>query len=362
MPGLNLRSVSSSRRSSPAIQIGIFLLAGFSFLSGSLSVARAQSALSTTWSVTIVLPPKVVAGRPASLAVFGADGRLAPGVSVDLGKNQQVTTDASGRAIFTALADVGVILARASGASAAALVDPEPSSPASPPLSVAPFLSVRDRFSICGSGFRAEPDSNQVLLNGEHALILAASPECVVALPGPKSTPGPVKIVAETASGELTAASTLVSLLFESPPSPPVVERKSRLDVQVVGSDQPLSIVVENQTPGVLRFLRGDRQELRTSGGQQNAADVEIKALRTGDFSFHARLLPVPDLVTARRYLAAAQPIAGRDLQRRLKKLAAQLDRHPRDIAQLRLELDSILSVTIEGDLRTLLDSARTAL
>jgi hypothetical protein len=141
-----------------------------------------------------------------------------------------------------------------------------------------------------------------------------------------------------------------------------MAERKSWLAVQVLGSDQPLSIVVENQTPGVLRFLRGDRQQLRTPGGEQNSAGVEIQAIRTGDFSFHARLLRAPDIVTARRYLEAAQPLAGRDLQRRLKNLSNRLARHPRDIAKLRFDLDGILSITIEGDLRTLLESARSAL
>jgi hypothetical protein len=325
-------------------------------------LARAQATTSAAWSVTIVLPPKVVAGRPVSLAVFGADGRLAPGITVDIGKGQQVTTDASGRAIFTALGGSSVILARASGASAAALVDPEAPAPAAARLSVAPFLSLRDRFSICASGFRAEPDSNRLVLNDERALILAASPECLVALPGPNSTPGAVKITAETESAELSAASTLVSILFESPEPPPVAERKSRLAVQVVGSDQPISIAVENQTPGVLRFLRGDRQSLRTSGGQPNSADVEVQALRTGDYSFHARLLPVSDPATARRFLEAAMPIASRDLQRRLKNVVSRIERHPRDIEKIRLELDRIISVTIEGDLRTLLDSARAAL
>ena len=357
-----MRSVVPGRRSFSRVAAALVLAAASSLLSGSSPLARAQSASSATWSVTIVLPPKVVAGQQATLAVFGADGRLAPGVAVDLGKNQQVTTDASGRALFTVPADGGVVLVRASGAAAAALVDPNAPSPAQPALSVASFLSVRDRFSICSSGFRAEADANQILINGERALILAASPECVVALPGPKATPGPVHITAQTASGELSAASTLVSLLFESPDPPPMVERKSRLAVQVLGSDQPLSIVVENQTPGVLKFLRGDREELRTAGGSQNSAEVEIQALRTGDYSFHARLLPLPDPVTARRYLEAAQPLAGRDLHRRLKNLANRLARHPRDIPKVRLDLDSILSVTIEGDLRTLLDSARSAL
>ena len=61
--------------------------------------AIAQSA-AIVKAVTIVLPPKVVAGRPATLAILGSDGRLAPNVAVDMGPNLRVTTDRTGRALF----------------------------------------------------------------------------------------------------------------------------------------------------------------------------------------------------------------------------------------------------------------------
>src|ERR1700734_515081 len=63
--------------------------------------AQAQSSPVTTWAVTIVLPPKVEAGRRATLAVLGVDGRLAGGVTVQLATGQLITTDTTGRASFT---------------------------------------------------------------------------------------------------------------------------------------------------------------------------------------------------------------------------------------------------------------------
>ena len=123
----------------------------------------------------------------------------------------------------------------------------------------------------------------------------------------------------------------------------------------------PLRIVAENQTPGVLGFVRGDAQNLLTSGGANNFAAIEVQAIRSGDFSFHARLLPPQDDAVAERYLRAALPLAPRELRQRLKKLADRLARHPRDAEKVRRELSQIISTTIAGDLRTLLESADAA-
>src|ERR1700721_286950 len=92
------RQAKSSKRisaSPPRIAFYAFLIIG---LLSTLSPANAQRASSTTWYVTIVLPPKVVAGHPATLAILGADGRLAPNVSVVIGAGQSLTRDAPGRA------------------------------------------------------------------------------------------------------------------------------------------------------------------------------------------------------------------------------------------------------------------------
>ena len=85
--------------------------------------AQIQSTPLTTWAVTIVLPPKLMAGHPATLAVLGVDGKLASNVTVDLGKGQTVKTDRTGRAFFTVPATGDYLLAKASGASVAALID-----------------------------------------------------------------------------------------------------------------------------------------------------------------------------------------------------------------------------------------------
>jgi len=345
--------------------IGIFF--AILFFAALANTARAQQAApNTTWAVTIVLPPRLVAGRPATLAVLGVDGRLAEGVTVEVGApsgtTQHVKTDKTGRAIFEAPSSVSVLVATASGASAAALIDAAASADALQLISIAPVISMQDQFSICGGKFQGDEDSNHVVLNDDPALVLAASPECLVILPGPRVIPGPAKISIESAAAQWNVTSTLVALNFDPPLPALVPEKKSHLTVHVQGSDRPLGIAVENKTPGVLRFLRGDVQELHTSGGSQNLATIEVLAIRSGDFSFHARLLLPPDAAAARRYLEAAQPLAPKDLAHRVKNVASRLMHHSGDTERAASELDAILSITIAGDFRTLLVSARAAL
>jgi hypothetical protein len=323
---------------------------------------QAQSNPLTTWTVTIVLPPRLVAGRPATLAVLGVDGRLAAGVTVELGSGQHVATDRTGRAYFTAPASGGVFLAKGPGASVAALVDPASPSGAPRAISVAPDVSVHDRFSICGAGLRGDADAYEVWINSEPALVLAASPACIVVLPGAKAAPGPATISIQAPGEKWTADTTLVSLEFESPHPPLLPDQKGRLTVRVRGSEQRLAIVVENRTPGVLQFLRGDAQELRTSGGPRNFAEVDVRTIRSGDFSFRARLLPPPDVAAARRYVEAAEPLAPNELQRDIRRFADRLARHPRDFEMVRRELARMAAQTIAGDFRTLLAAAEAAL
>src|ERR1700685_2580382 len=97
-PALIVRSISSA-----CIACGCFLWI-------CAPAAPAQSTAATTWTVSIVLPPRLVAGQPATLAVLGVDGRLADGITVDVGKGQRVKTDKTGRAFFTAPTDMTVLI------------------------------------------------------------------------------------------------------------------------------------------------------------------------------------------------------------------------------------------------------------
>ncbi len=343
-------------------KIGIISVAAFCCLLAPALTAPAQSTSATTWAVSIVLPARLVSGQPATLAVLGVDGRLAPGIAVQIGNDQRVRTDKTGRASFSAPMGGSVLIATAAGNSAAAPVDPDVSAAAAQAPTVAPVVSQPDQFPICGRGFSGDADANHVTLDGDRAFVLAASPECLTVLASPRALPGPAKILIETPGGQWNAATTLVSLHFDPPLPPLVPDKRSKLVLHVQGSDQALRILVENRTPGVLRFLRGDRQELLTSGGAQNSAEVAVQAITTGDFSFHARILAPPDVDTARRYLAEAVSLAPKDLQHTTRNLAERLTRHPGDTQKVARAVDEIMSTTMAGDFRTLLESAAFAL
>lgn len=313
-------------------------------------------------TVTIVLPPKLMAGHPATLAVLGEDGRLAPAVNVELGDGETIKTDRTGRAVFHVPATGDYLLAKVSGAEAAALIDPavaptEPSAVALPPI-----VSLHDRFWICGGGLRGEADENSVKLNGQASLVLASSPICLVVLPGPNAQPGSAALSVEAPGTQWSATTILVSLEFV-PPNPPLNPgQQGELVIRTRGSSEKVGIVVQNRTPEVLRFARGDVQELMTGGGPENLVTVRVQAISSGDFSLSARVATAPDLASAERYLRAAVPLAPKDSERRLAELAQELKRHPRDRATVRVKVERLAKGTMAGDYQTLLIAAEAAL
>ena len=324
--------------------------------------AQGQSAAAATSRITIVLPPRLISGQPATLAVFGADGKLAPNVDVDLNGVQQVRTNSTGRISFLAPSSGTVLIARAEGASAAALLDS--AMPANSPaaLTIAPIISLRDSFPICAAGLRGDANENRVKINVEVSLVLAASPECLVILAPPNMPPGVSQISVETPEKHFTASTTLVALGF-GPPKPPLLPGQSgAMAVWVNGSDQKLRLVVTNDSPGVLRFARGNSLQLLTSGGARNFAEMNVTALSSGDFSFHARLLPAPDTAMAKQFLDAAALRTQVSERNEITKLAKRLEHHPRDADRVRAQLATILSRAPDGDLRILLDAASSAL
>src|SRR5262245_7583052 len=57
----------------------------------------------------LLLPHRIVSGERATLAVLDANGRLTPGVAVSFSNGDKFTTDATGRALFVAPLNPGVV-------------------------------------------------------------------------------------------------------------------------------------------------------------------------------------------------------------------------------------------------------------
>jgi hypothetical protein len=324
---------------------------------------QTQAVPFATSTVTIVLPPKLMAAHPATLAAFGLDGKLAPGISVALSDGESITTDRTGRVHFTAPASATFLLAQAEGVIATALVDPP--SGASEPKSVTlpPYVSLRESFWLCGPGLQGDANADTIAINAHPTLVLAASPECLATIAPPGTAPGPASIDVTAPGVHWTVETTFVSLEFEPPRPALLPEKKGRLIVRASGTAAKLDLIVENTSPDVLRFLRGGALQLRTSGGADNSASIEVQAIRSCNFNFHARIVPPPNPAIAARYLQAASPFAPtRDARRKIEKLAKRLAHQPRNVDSERRDLARILNQTIPGDFRTLLAAAYAAL
>ncbi len=327
--------------------------------------AQSEAAPFSMSAVTIVLPPKLMAAHPATLAVFGAGGKLAVGVSVTLSDGESITTDRTGRAHFTAPASATYLLAQAEGTIAATLIDPASGASEPKSVTIAPFVSLRESFWICGPGLQGDASADSATIDSHPALVLAASPECLATIAPPGVVAGAASVAVSAPGVHWTASTTFVSLAFEAPHPALQPAQKGRLTIRVRGSDAKLNLVVENTSPDVLRFLRGDVQQVRTSGGANNFASIAAQPNRSGDFTFRARVVPPPDASIAARYLQVAARLAPRDQagqRRRIEKLAERLSHHPRNVESERRDVERILDQAAPGDERTLLAAADSAL
>jgi hypothetical protein len=351
----DLRKIIASACLSPA------LFAAALFIQATTHVSQGQNN-ANSWMVTIVLPPRLMAGHPATLAVLGVDGKLASGVKIDLGNGLIATTDHTGRALFTAPNSGDYLLAKASGASAAALIDPAAGASEPNSVTLPPVVSVRDRFWICGAGLSGDADANSVRMDGKAAVVLASSPVCVVVLAEPNARTGPASISVQAPGVRWSAATTIVSLEFEAPNPALQPGQKGKVNVRVDGSSEKLSLAVEDRNPGVLRFTGGDAQRLITCGGAENFAEIAVQAVASGDYSFGARLMPSPDVPTALRYLMAAESLAPKDSRGKISALTSRLTHKPRDAEKVEAALEQIANRTMAGDFRTLLDATRGSL
>lgn len=323
----------------------------------------------------IILPPKVVAGAPATLAVLDSQGRLLPNVAVELSGGQKVTTDVTGRALFKATGEHGTLTAKISGMSvsvSANVVASEDSGPRAGPgtgpggvniVSYPHVMAIHDRFTLEGSGFQGAADSNHVYLNDDPCLVVASSPVSLVVVPGPPVPVGDVNLhvtVAGIDAGKFPVSA--VMLEFSGPTEAVNAGSSGKLILHALGTTLPLVLEVRTGSPQVIQLLKGNVQRLKTSGGEDNIAPVEVKFVTGGNYSVSARLISAdagrPDLESARRRLAEARKIASGDWPGRIDQVLLKIDQAPRDLPQIRAELKSMLDEKPAPPLASLLDSA----
>jgi hypothetical protein len=344
-----------------------FLLFTFSFFLFPFALAAQQPPP----GATIVLPQRLLAGQPATLAVFGGDGRLLAGAEVEFSGGARMTSDETGRIVFRAPRQPGVFFVKlaggAAGASATVAAAPEAPAAAVQVLRLPRVIPTNEKFEISGAGFRGEADANQVQLGGKPVVVLAASPVALVVIPAADCAPGPAQFQVEAdgrSSGALPVRVVALEVVLDK-------ERlaegeNAQLRIRVRGSEERLTVEARNLSPDVLSFRDGDVQRVTTLGGAQNEATLRVLGVRPGDYSVSLRLVQsvsgLPDTEVCRQNLLSARALAPETWHPRLDRLIALLDESPQNSLRVRNELEKILGDIPPGEFGRLLEAAWRAL
>jgi len=278
----------SVRRAFAAIAVGLAWLG--------VSVAG-QQAPPASGARILLLPRKIVSGDRATLAVLDMNGRLTPGVSVAFSNGDHLKTDATGRAMFVAPLNAGVISAGITGRPGkvyTTILNPTEASSETIEIAAAPrFASLSDRFELAGRGFCGDADANRVTLDGKSALVLASSPTALLVLP-------PLDLVAGEARVEVNCAKRdaqpftvkFVALSLDADGSPLAPGDHRTLTVRVRGTMSKVSLEARNIAPDVAELSGGNPARVASSGGTENSAEFQLVGKQRGNFVVSIHLLP----------------------------------------------------------------------
>jgi hypothetical protein len=266
-------------------------------------LCRAQQAPAASGARILLLPRKVVTGERSTLAVLDVNGRLTPGVTVVFSNGDKVTTDATGRALFVAPLNPGVIFAsleERAGRVPSLILSPAEVPSGSQEVTQAPRVAtVSDRFEILGHGFCGDADANKVSIGGMPGLVLAASPAYLAVLPPTDMDPGPARVEVSCGARTATAFTVLfVSLELDASGATLAPGEHRELTVRVHGSTAKINLEARNLAPDVADLQSGTTVRAASSGGADNVARFALLGKQHGSFLISIRL--VAPLVTPR--------------------------------------------------------------
>src|SRR5437899_3114213 len=280
------------RRLSPAILI-VCVIAGIF----GPSVCAQQLPPAASRARILLLPRRIVSGERATLAVLDVNGRLTPGVTVNFSNEDRFTTDATGRALFVAPLNPGVIfgsIAGRTGRVATAILAPSEAVSASLEVSSAPRVaSLTDRFEIYGKSLCGDADANQVTIAGQPAFVLASSPVALVVLPPPDQKSGSTTMEVSCAKRQAPPFSiTLVGLELQADSSPLKPGEHRALNVRVRGTEAKVGLEARNLAAEIAELSMGNPARTSSSGGAENLGKFELVGRKNGSFLISIRLVP----------------------------------------------------------------------
>lgn len=264
----------------------------------SLLWSAQQSPPSPAAARMLLLPRRIVSGERATLAVLDVSGRLTPGVTVNFSNGDRLTTDATGRALFVAPLEPGVIFASIAGRAgrvATAILTPKEAASTSIEISAVPLVAtLTDRFEISGRGFCGDADANQISVAGLPTLVLASSPTSLVVLPPAELHPGPAAVEVSCARNKAQAFNTtFVALELEADSSPLKPGEHRALTVRVRGTSAKIVLEARNLAPEIAELAGGTAVKQSSGGGSNNFARFELAGRKNGSFLISIRLVPL---------------------------------------------------------------------
>src|SRR5260221_13960633 len=204
------------------------------------AVAKAQHAPAAKNARILLVPRKMISGDRTTLAVLDVNGRLTPGVTIAFSNGDHVTTNATGGGVFVAPLTPGVLYETIRGRQGRVqtLVIAASAEASTSAVVQAPhFASLSDRFELQGHGFCGDADKNIVQVNGEAALVMAASSESLTILPPENLEAGSAGVSVACNKGPSSAARVVfLSLSLEADTSPMQPGQKRTLTVRIAGT------------------------------------------------------------------------------------------------------------------------------
>jgi len=282
-----------------SLRLGSFTIS-LVFVVASVFAVRAagqQARPAASGARILLLPRRIVSGERATLAVLDVNGRLTPGVTVNFSNGDRFTTDATGRALFVAPLNPGVIygsIAGRTGRVSTAILSSSEAASVSIEISSAPRVaSLTDRFEILGRGFCGDADANLVTIAGQQTIVLASSPTALVALPPPDLLAGTAAVQVSCVKRESAPFSvTFVGLELEADSSPLKPGEHRALIVRVRGTTTKIALEARNLAPEIAELSGGNPVRGSSSGGAENLAKFEVLGRKNGSFLISIRLLP----------------------------------------------------------------------
>jgi hypothetical protein len=279
------------------IRAGIWLIVFYAVAQIFASPRPAQQAPPASGARILLLPRRIVSGERATLAVLDVNGRLTPGVNVAFSNGDKLTTNATGRALFVAPLNLGVMFASIVGRAGrvtTAILSPSEAAASAVEVSSAPRVaSLTDRFEILGRGFCGEADANQVSVAGQPAIVLAASPVSLVVLPPMDLGPGPASVEISCLKRRAPSfAITFVALDLDADSSPLKAGEHRAVTVRVHGTSAKIVLEARNLSPDIAELAGGNPVRVSSSGGAENLAHFDLTGRKNGSFIISIRLVP----------------------------------------------------------------------